>query len=777
MAPPATTVASGVLRRRMVVSGTVQGVGFRPFVHRLATGLGLAGTVVNDSGVVVIEAEGAPADLEALARRLREEAPPLARVERIDWLDTAPQGDSGFRIAESRGTAATAHPHLSPDVTTCPACLAEMFDPGDRRYRYPFINCTDCGPRFTITTRVPYDRPNTTMAGFAMCPDCAAEYGDPAGRRFHAQPISCHRCGPRLWFDSAAGRVDGTEAALHAARTALAGGRIVAVKGIGGYHLACDAASDAAVGLLRRRKHRPAKPFAVMVPDLDTARSLARVDRSDAELLMSSARPVVLLEARPGGALSGAVAPDQPRVGIMVAYSPLHHLLFSPDPATGGTPLGPLVMTSGNLADEPICFDDGDARRRLAAVADGWLTHDRPIHVPCDDSVVLAGSGSRVTVRRSRGYTPVPVSLPFPVAPTVAVGGELKNTFCLASGADAWLSQHLGDMGSVETLSAFRRSLQQFRYLYGIEVEAVVADAHPGYQTRRWAEASGYPLLTVQHHRAHIASVMAEHALGWAEQVVGFAFDGTGFGDDGAVWGGEVLAGGYRHMERVGHLRYVPLPGGDTTVRRPYRMALAHLRAAGIAWQPGLAPVRAAGPQELAVLARQLERGTACTPTSSMGRLFDAVSSLLGLCQQATFEAQAAVALEAVAAHARRPEGAYRFAVRSGEIDPAPVLVAVLADMAGGTPVPVIAHRFHRSVAALVAGYGRQLCRQRGIATVALSGGVFQNPLLVDMIRAELSGSGIGLITHDLVPPNDGGIALGQIAAGASPLLPPGGGR
>ena len=763
-----------VVRRRIVVTGTVQGVGFRPFVHRLASSLGLSGTVVNDSGVVVIEAEGTPASLDALTIGIRSEPPPLARVERVDWIDGPALGETGFRIGASRGTVSAVLPHLSPDVATCTACLAEMSDPTDRRYLYPFINCTDCGPRFTITTGVPYDRPNTTMAGFTMCPECSAEYSDPAGRRFHAQPISCHRCGPRLWFDSPAGRVEGSGPAVRAARAALAAGAIVAIKGIGGYHLACDARSSAAVSILRQRKHRPAKPFALMVPDLHAARRVARIDPAEEGLLTSPERPIVLVEPAEGPALSPLVAPGQPRIGVMLAYSPLHHLLFAADPDTGSGLLGPLVMTSGNIADEPICFDGDDARRRLAAVADGWLDHDRPIHVPCDDSVVRVTAGRRLTVRRSRGFTPVPVRLPFPVAPTVGLGGELKNTFCLASGTNAWLSQHLGDMGSVETLDAFRRSLQQFQDLYGIRVETLAVDAHPGYQTRRWAETTGYPLRFVQHHRAHIASVMAEHGIERDEQVIGFAFDGTGFGDDGTVWGGEVLVGGYENLERVCHLRYVPLPGGDSAVRKPYRMALSHLRAAGVPWDPVLPPVGAARPQELAVLSRQIERGTACTPTSSMGRLFDAVGSLLGLCHEATYEAQAAVTLEAVASQAEDEDRHYRFVLRSGEIDPAPVLAGIVADLATGLPAPRIARRFHRAVADLVVSVATDLCQQRNATVVALSGGVFQNSLLVEMIDAAIAGTGLRLIRHEGVPPNDGGLALGQVLSGASPLIPVG---
>jgi hydrogenase maturation protein HypF len=634
---------------------------------------------------------------------------------------------------------------VSPDIAVCADCLAEMDDPGDRRFGYPFINCTNCGPRFTITIRLPYDRPNTTMAGFEMCSDCAREYHDPADRRFHAQPIACPACGPRLWFEGAGARLEGTVAAIAAARAALAAGEILAVKGVGGYHLACDATSDAAVARLRARKSRPGKPLAVMVADLAEAERLAVVSPGERKLLTSPQRPIVLLRGR--GRVCPEVAPRNPMLGVLLPYTPLHHLLLRE--------CGPLVMTSGNLSDEPICYREDDARVRLGAIADCWLTHDRPIHVPCDDSVIRWADEAELPIRRSRGYAPLPIRLPFDVVPSIAAGGDVKNTFCLGAGGDAWMSQHIGDMGSVETLAAFERSVQQFEDVYRVRPERVVADSHPGYTTRRWSErrARGSPVL-VQHHHAHVASVMVEHGLPFGQRVLGFAFDGTGYGSDGAIWGGEVLLAGYDSCERVAHLRYVPLPGGDAAIRKPYRTALAHLRAAGVPWSEDLAPVVAAGPAELRVLERQLERGVQCVPTSSMGRLFDAVSSLVGVRQVATYEAEAAIELEAVAEpHVHEPCG-YRLG-----LDPGPMLHAMVADLRRGEPVGRIAAGFHVAVAQLVA----DVVRSSSVDVVALCGGVWQNALLLHLARARLAEQAVTVLTHRIVPPNDGGLALGQL--------------
>jgi hydrogenase maturation protein HypF len=542
-----------LVRLRVRVAGLVQGVGFRPHVHRLATAAGLSGFVGNDGAGVFAEVEGPRAAVDGFLVRLVGEAPPLARPDRVEAVEVPCRGGAGFAIVESRDGAGVAT-YVAPDAAVCDDCLAELFDPADRRHRYPFITCANCGPRFTITTALPYDRPSTTMAGFELCAACAAEYGDPADRRFHAQPLACAACGPDLWLEGADGAVAGSDAAIAAAQRLLVGGAVVAVKGLGGYHLACDARSDAAVDLLRRRKRRPDKPFAIMVPDLDACRALAEVDEAEAALLASPARPIVLVRSRRGATVSAAVAPDTPRLGVMLPYAPLHHLLFAPVPGDGAPVPGALVMTSGNLTDEPICFEDGDARDRLGGLADAFLVHDRPIHVPCDDSVMRVVGGAPLPLRRSRGYAPLPVRLPADAPAVLAVGGELKNTFCLARGHDAWLGQHIGDMGSVASLAAFERSTAQLRSLYGVEPAVVAADLHPGYHTTAWAERSGPgPVRRVQHHHAHLAALLAEHGEPVDAEVIGVVFDGTGYGADGTIWGGEILVGGYAAVERAGH--------------------------------------------------------------------------------------------------------------------------------------------------------------------------------------------------------------------------------
>ena len=762
------------VRCRFRVVGVVQGVGFRPFVHRLACELGLAGHVGNDTDGVFIEVEGPPAVIEDFAARLRTDAPPLAKIFGLDSERRPASYQVGFRIVESPADG-TVQTFVPPDVAVCDDCLVELSDPQNRRARYPFINCTNCGPRFTITMQLPYDRPNTTMRTFALCDACSAEYNDPSDRRFHAQPIACAECGPRLWFEEPDRVVRGSDAALAATQEALARGAIVAIKGLGGYHLACDATSDLAVERLRRRKHRQDKPLAVMVAGLDEAHGVAAVDPEEASRLGSPERPIVLLAKRPGASISDAVAPGNPRIGVLLPYTPVHHLLFQPVPGAAVEPPRTLVMTSGNLTDEPICFEDDDARRRLAVIADAWLLHDRPIHVPCDDSVVRVDAGIEVPLRRSRGYAPLPVRLPFAAVPTLAVGGELKTAFCLASGHDAFMSQHIGDMGSLETLAAFERSTRQFADLYRIRAEQVAADAHPDYQTRRWADDTGCPVRLVHHHHAHVAAAMVEHGVAAGARVIGFAFDGTGYGVDGTIWGGEVLVAGYGSFVRAAHLRPVPLPGGDAAIRRPYRAALAHLWAAGIGWDGSLPPVAATPEVERSVLRRQLERGISCVPTSSMGRLFDAVSSLLGLRQVATYEAQAAMELEWCAESHTGSARRYRFDLSEGDIDPTAVLADIVDDLGAGRPVTAIAAGFHDAVAHLIATVAQVLREETGVSAVVLTGGVFQNVLLVDLARRALGARGFEVLTHRLVPPNDGGLALGQAAvAGYRPPAPTG---
>ena len=772
------------LRREVTVRGVVQGVGFRPFVHGLATGLGLAGHVTNTGSGVLIEVEGPDSAVHDFCVRVRSDAPALAEVATVEHRELPASGAPGFAILASHGTPTGTL--IPPDTATCADCLAELSDPADRRYRHPFITCTNCGPRFTIVTALPYDRAHTTMAGFPMCAACAREYRDPADRRFHAQPISCHDCGPRLRLRLRTPDNDHPPAPHHTAadpvaqaRKLLGDGAILAVKGIGGYHLACDAADKDAVDLLRRRKARGDKPFAVMARTLADIAELAEISDRERELLESPARPIVLLRRRPDtlGAL-GSVAPGLTELGFMLPYTPLHHLLLGLDTDPPGPRL--LVMTSANLSGEPLAFEDEDAFTRLAPLVDAWLTHDRPIHVPCDDSVTRVCDGEALPVRRSRGYVPLPVTLPEDVRPTLAAGGDLKNTLCVASGRHAWLSAHVGDMDDIGTQRAFERAAQQLTAITATSPELLAADQHPGYRSTQWAkrDTTG-PHLLVQHHHAHVAAAMAEHGLDGRTPVIGVAFDGTGYGTDGAVWGGEVLLADYAGFRRFAHLAYVPLPGGDTAVRRPYRMALAHLAAAGIAWSPQLPCVLACPEQERRVLARQIERGVNCVPTSSMGRLFDAVSALIGICQHAGYEAQAAMELEAAATTCPHPQRTsaderYRFTLSAaGEpasltADPAPLLAAIVADLEHGTPLGRIALAFHTAVAGLVAELCVRARERHGLETVALTGGVFGNTLLSSACAERLREHGFHVLRHRLVPPNDGGLALGQAVIAAT---------
>ncbi|MET9875815.1 carbamoyltransferase HypF [Actinacidiphila glaucinigra] len=769
-------------RRRVLVRGVVQGVGFRPFVFGLARELGLAGHVGNTGDGVVAEVEGAPGAVAAFCDRIGAEAPPLAVVESVSHDLVPLAGGTDFTISPSRPGDGASRTLVSPDTATCEACLAELTDPGDRRHRHPFITCTHCGPRFTIVTGLPYDRPNTTMARFPMCSTCRAEYEDPADRRFHAQPVSCHDCGPRLRLVlPGADRAGQQDEPVAQARRLLAAGAVVAVKGLGGYHLACDAGNEESVRLLRARKDRGDKPFALMARDLADVERLAHVGPEERELLTGTRRPIVLLRRRPEAReVAEAVAPRVADLGVMLPYTPVHHLLLG----LPGDPPGPrlLVMTSGNLGGEPIVTDDEQALERLAGLADAWLTHDRPIHVPCDDSVVRICDGAELPVRRSRGYAPFPVPLPVPVAPALAVGGDLKNTFCVGEARHAWLSAHVGDMDDLATLTAFTAAERQLEQITGVRPILLAADRHPGYRSVGWARrvAGDRPLRQVQHHHAHVAAAMAEAGLDGTSPVIGVAFDGTGHGDDGAVWGGEFLLAGYDGFRRSAHLAYVPLPGGDAAVRRPYRMALAHLRAAGLPWAPGLPCTDACPEDERTVLATQLERELHCVPTSSMGRLFDAVASLSGVCHWAGYEAQAAVELEAAAVTAGGlPAEGYSFALRPGAgvggataCDPGPVLAAVVADLGAGVPAGVIAGRFHRAVAGLVLRVCTAVREREGITTVALSGGVFANALLSSACARDLRADGFTVLRHRLVPPNDGGLALGQLVVAAARGIP-----
>ncbi|MGB6206510.1 carbamoyltransferase HypF [Mycobacterium sp.] len=760
-----TLVKSADVRQRFTVTGVVQGVGFRPFVHRIATELLLSGFVGNDSGAVFLEVQGPVARIDEFHRRLRAEAPPLARISAICVVnvnaDSACSGN--FRIAESQTVAGATSP-IPPDIAVCDDCIAELFGPNDRRHRHPFVTCTNCGPRFTIIRALPYDRPATTMSAFTMCERCAAEYHDPANRRFHAQPIACPDCGPSLWFAAHAERVHGSDAALAASQRALAAGAVVAIKGIGGYHLACRVDDEAAVGALRTRKARGAKPFAVLVRDLDVARRYAHIDDTEAAVLSNAARPIVLLRRRRDAPVADAVAPGSPLLGLMLPYSPIHHLLLASVPGAEAPVPDALVLTSANRSDEPICFTEDDAAQRLPPLCDALLDHDRPIHVPCDDSVVRVVDHRELPIRRSRGYAPLPVDLGFDAPPVLAVGGELKNTFCLTDGARAYMSGHIGDMKTLETLRAFERAVDQLSEVRHQPMR-LAADLHPGYHTRGWAErhAGDRPVDLVQHHHAHVVSLLAEHGR-IGEPVIGVAFDGTGYGCDQTIWGGEVLKLGRdsQRFVRVGHLLPVPLPGGDAAVRNPWRMALSQLWMADIDWTPDLPPVIAATPAELRLTRSQLESNVGCVPCSSMGRLFDAVASLLGVRHGIDYEAQAAIELEALAQSiGDTPGPRLRMTVRAdGVIDPTDMLRTMVSALRTGTQPAVLAAEFHQAVAAAVADAVGMAAGPARL--VGLTGGVFQNVLLLSACCNKLQQSGFEVLTHRTVPPNDGGLALGQ---------------
>jgi hydrogenase maturation protein HypF len=759
-------------RRHIHVDGVVQGVGFRPFIYGLAARFELSGWVLNSSSGVDVEVQGPKAALDAFQEAISAEAPPLAHIDRVSASPLPIDGaEGGFVIRESAADAGTSL--VSPDVATCPDCLREVFDPADRRYRYPFTNCTNCGPRYTIIRAMPYDRPQTTMAGFPMCPDCRAEYHDPLNRRFHAQPNACPVCGPHVTLVAGGELTAALDPSLpdDLARAAalLRGGAILAVKGLGGFHLACDATNPEAVARLRQRKARPDKPFAVMIASLDAARQHCTVNEDEATLLGGPSAPIVLLYRRPESAIAANVAPDNPMLGVMLPYTPLHHILLR----DAGCPL---VMTSGNLGGQPVIADDAEAQAKLGHIADAFLLHNRPIQMRCDDAVWwvdrFAGEGDpiRQPLRRARGDAPYPIRLPWEAGRHIlAVGAEMKNTFCLLRGQDAFISQHVGEVDSLEALDYFREALDHLARLFKVEPSLIVHDLHPAYLTTRLARelaaGRGTDLLAVQHHHAHIAACLAEH--GRTGPVIGVSFDGTGYGPDGAIWGGEVLIASLTGYERAAHLEYLPLPGGEAAIRRPYRIAWAYLLKT-LGTIPDLPPLAGFPAEERAIVARQVERAINTPETSSAGRLFDAVSALAGVCPVTTFEAQAAIALELAA---RRADVAhvepYPFALdEDGVIRVGGMLAAVVDDVARGRDVAEIAAAFHLSVAGMIVVAAEQARAQTGLTVAALSGGVFQNRLLLRLAREALRAAGFEVLTHQQVPANDGGLSLGQAVLG-----------
>jgi hydrogenase maturation protein HypF len=755
-----------VVRRAISVSGIVQGVGFRPFVHSLACRLGLCGFVRNWSGGALIEVEGCAAGIDRFLDELRTRGPSRARIDGLRMTACPPLHDERFRI-ESSVLEAAGRVAVSPDIATCDDCLTEVLDPDDRRYRYPFITCAQCGPRLTIVTAAPYDRNRTTMTGFPMCAACRAEYDDPNDRRFHAQAIACPACGPRLRRLDGEGMVMECDDPLAAAAIALRQGRIVAMKGLGGYHLVCDATDEAVVAELRRRKARDAKPLAVTVADIAAAEALCEVSAAEREALMSAARPIVLLRRRPGAAVANAVAPDTTLLGVMLPSTPLHHLVVR---ALGGRTL---VMTSGNRCDEPIAYDDDDARDRLSAIADLMLAHDRPIRMRCDDSVVRVVAGAVLTVRRARGEAPRGLTLRTPLArPTLALGGHLKAAVALGDGAHAVASHHLGDLGDYETYRAYVAAIDHYERLLRIEPRRLVHDLHPDYASTRYAaeraRRTGIDVIAVQHHHAHMASAMAEHGL--VGPVLGVCFDGAGWGTDGTIWGGEFLFGDARDVRRVAHLGCVAMPGGEAAVREPWRMAVAHLAHAedAISRTP---LARRLSPAHLRVVERMIEREVNAPRTSSVGRLFDAVAALAGVCDRVSYEGQAAMSLESLASTVAC-DGSYPFDVLVSDgplvVDPRGPVRAIAAEATAGVAPAVIARRFHSTLVDVVAAVCERVRAASGVNTVVLSGGVFVNAILASEVSERLSRAGFRAYRHGAIPSNDGGLCIGQLAIAAA---------
>ncbi|HET7564333.1 MAG TPA: carbamoyltransferase HypF [Gemmatimonadaceae bacterium] len=769
--------ASDRRRVRVFVRGMVQGVGFRPYVYRLGRACGLSGVVRNDGRGVTIEAEGPSSAVAEFLRRLPMDAPALATIERVAVDELCPQratrdDDATFAILGS-DSAGDLSALITPDTATCDACLAELFDPHDRRFRYPFINCTDCGPRFTIVRGVPYDRPLTTMAGFTMCERCRAEYEDPADRRFHAQPNACPACGPAVRLLDASGSLvslDGTHDPILTAAAAIRAGAIVAVKGLGGYHLACRSDDAEAVARLRARKHREEKPFAVMVRDLAAARSLVELDDAEEALLTDRARPIVLARRRAGARVAPAVAPGHRDLGVMLPYSPLHHLLLRDADAT-------LVMTSGNRSDEPIAFRDADVLERLAAIADLFLVHDRPIETRTDDSVmrvVTLGTARRVlSIRRSRGYVPSPVSVPMHAERAVlACGGNLKNTFCLVRGDRAFVGHHIGDLENLETLQSFTEGIAHVGALFAVTPDVVAHDLHPEYLSTKYAlDRRELEPIGVQHHHAHLAACLAEH--GERGPAIGVIFDGTGYGTDGTIWGGELLLGDLTTFERAGHLYPVRLPGGEAAIREPWRMACAWL----VAVHNGAPPIPSGlrdriDERQWAAVAHLARTGLASPVTTSAGRLFDAVAALCGVRLRVSYEGQAAIELE-MAADGRVEDWYDMPVVRDGDalvLDARPLVRGVEDDVANGRPVAEVAACVHMGVSRAAVDACRAIAERSGVRTVVLSGGVFQNVLLLERTARALMADGFGVLVPERLPPNDGGVSYGQavVALGRS---------
>jgi hydrogenase maturation protein HypF len=767
------------------IEGIVQGVGFRPFIYNLAQRYQLTGWVKNTSGGVFIEATGLRDNLDSFLMSIQKETPPLAAIDKIETQNIALSSHMDFTIIESSSTPGEFLP-VSADVAICNDCLQELFDRRNRRYRYPFINCTNCGPRFTIIQEIPYDRPLTTMRSFSMCPECHAEYSNPSDRRFHAQPIACPSCGPQIWLENDLepklyrdrNFPTGDFAILEAQRLILEG-RIVAIKGLGGFHLACDACNERAVLDLRDRKLRVDKPFAVMMPDLKTVATHCFLSPYEEKMLLSKERPILVLQRRPDSSLARIISPKQNTIGVMLPYTPLHYLLFSNPPDENGILTSQVwVMTSGNLSEEPIAFTNEGARQKLSGLADAFLFHNRDIFMRCDDSVGRAIEFQNpnpaendfrkyfLSIRRARGYAPSPLRLPWESPPILSVGAELKNTFCLAKKKYAFMSHYIGDMHNYETLESFEEGISHFTHIFRTNPEFIAYDLHPDYLSTRfaqeWASSHQVPSIAIQHHHAHVASAMAENGLEENIPVIGIALDGTGFGEDGNIWGGEFLIANYNSYVRKYHLDYFPLPGGDSAIKKPAKVALAFLWKAKIDWDPDFYCVQHFCAQDLMQLKAQLGYQINTPYSSSMGRLFDCVASLINLRHSINYEAQAAIELEAIADHDEK--GVYPFEFESERIITDFILQAIIADLQRNVSPSTIAARFHNTIAQIVIEGAVRIRNQYGIKTTVLSGGVWQNMRLWTTSIAALEARGFEVLFHHQVPANDSGISLGQVA-------------
>ncbi|MGV8027179.1 MAG: carbamoyltransferase HypF [Anaerolineaceae bacterium] len=754
--------------RKIEIKGIVQGVGFRPFIYNLANRHQLKGWVKNTSKGVIIEVDGSEDVIDAFLQQISSSPPPLAHIDSITSSVIPPNGYTTFQIIESESIPGEFVP-IAPDMAICDDCRRELFDPENPRYRYPFINCTNCGPRFSIIKDIPYDRPATTMAAFPMCAYCKEEYENPANRRFHAQPVACPTCGPHIWMEIDKKETATLEAALQQARQMLRDGKILAIKGLGGFHLACDARNNKAVQTLRERKHRTDKPFAVMVFDATIAARCCSLSASELALLESKEKPIVLALKNPHGGISDLVAPGNDRIGILLPYTPLHLLLLEPQVCFPEA----LVMTSANISEEPIAYTNDDAFIRLEEIADGFLMHDREIHMRIDDSVLSEFRGQAYLARRARGFAPQPISLPESSPMLLAVGAELKNTFCLSKDQYAFLSHHIGDLENAETLQSFEEAIIHYENIFRVKPIAIACDLHPDYLSSQYANERAcreeLPLFEIQHHHAHLAACLADNGWNAQEPVIGAIFDGTGLGTDGAIWGGEFLLGNYAGFERRFHLAYVPQPGGDTATRNPAKMALAHLWSAGIPWKKELAPLQFLSVEEKIILQKQLEQSINTPLTSSMGRLFDTASALIGIRQAVNYEAQAAIEMEACCAE--NEDGTYPFSINTDTIDPTPLWIALLDDLHNGESRERMASRFHTAVADLVLSVSEQLRRESAVNTVVLSGGVWQNKVLLTRSVTRLEKAGFRVLWHKNVPTNDGGIALGQIMIAMQSLI------